>query len=115
MCGCSGGGGRNAFWRTFLIGDGGGDFRGRFGAGGMWYLDLGGDFVTVVVEVELGDLELGVKAILRLVWGCLRGKIYFLLWLSPMLVEGKMPNVDGCLFAIVMWAEFLRLFFFFNG
>ena len=44
MCGCSGGGGRSAFWRTFLNGDGGGDFRGRFGAGGMWYLRLGWRF-----------------------------------------------------------------------
>ena len=45
---------------------------------GCGIFDLGGDFRTVVVEVELGDLELGVKAILRLVWGCFRGRIYFL-------------------------------------
>ena len=37
--------------------------------------DLGGDFVAVVVEMEVEDLELEVEAVARLVLGCLNGRM----------------------------------------
>ena len=50
-----------------------------------------------------------MKAVVRLVWGCLNGKMYFL---CLMLVEGKMSNVGGRLIGMMMWADFLRLLLF---
>ena len=35
-------------------------------------LNLGRDFVALVVEVDVKDIELEVKAIVRLIWGCSR-------------------------------------------
>ena len=55
LCGGSGGCGSSVFSRTFLVGDRGGVFRGGLVEGGIF--KLGGEFVAVVVEVEVGDLE----------------------------------------------------------
>ena len=55
LCGGSGGCGSSVFWRTFLVGDRGGVFRGRLVEGGI--CKLGGEFVAVAVEVEVVDLE----------------------------------------------------------
>ena len=40
-------------------------------------LDFGGDFVAEVVEMEVDDLELDVGAVVRLVWNCANGELYF--------------------------------------
>ena len=50
-----------------------------------------------------------MKDDVRLVWGCLNGKMYFLYLMS---VEGKMSNVGGRLIGMMMWADFLRLLLF---
>ena len=41
-----------------------------FGLAGGSIFNLDGDFVAVMVEVEVEDLKLVVKAFVRLVWGC---------------------------------------------
>ena len=51
--------------------------------GGFWLVgggifDFGGCFAVVVVEMEVYDLELEVGAIVRLVWVCVNGELYFL-------------------------------------
>ena len=43
-----------------------------FGLVGDDILNLGRDFVALVVEVDVEDIELEVKAIVRLIWGCSR-------------------------------------------
>ena len=78
-------------------------------------LDLGGGFVTVVVEMEVDNLESGVRAVVRLVWNCLDGRLYFLWCLNQKSLEGKMSSDGGRLFGIVMRADFLKEFFFFDG
>ena len=85
----------------------------RLVGGDIFSLDE--DFEEVVVEVEVEDLELVVKALVRLVCGCLNSRIYFLWRLSLMSVERKISNVGGRLFSIVMWADFSRLLLFLNG
>ena len=49
-----------------------------FGLVGGDIIDLGGIFVAVVVEIEVHHLELEVGVVVRLVWGCLNGRLYFL-------------------------------------
>ena len=49
-----------------------------FGLVGGDIFNLYGDFVAKVVEVEVEDLELVVKAVVRLVWDCLNGRMYLL-------------------------------------
>ena len=44
--------------------------------------DFGGGFVVVVVEMELSDLELEVGDVVRIVWYCVNGELYFLWHLS---------------------------------
>ena len=104
FCTCSGGGGNDggssgrgnvSFWKTFFVSDGGGDgvFRGEFWAGGRWYqytdiLDLGEDFVAMVEEKEVYDVELEIGVVVRLVWYCLNRRLYFLWHLSRMSLEG---------------------------
>ena len=56
---------------------------------------LGGNFVAVVLEVGLVDLELVMKAVVRVVKDCKSGRTYFLYCLNLMLVEGKMSDVGG--------------------
>ena len=38
-------------------------------------------FGLVVVEVEVKDLKVVVKAVVRLVWGCLSGRMYLFIYL----------------------------------
>ena len=45
-------------------------FRVSFGLVGGGIFNLSGGFVVLVVEVRLEDLELVVKAVVRLIWGC---------------------------------------------
>ena len=49
-----------------------------FGLLGGDIFDLGGDFVAMLVEMEVDDLELEVGVVARLVWGCLNERLYFL-------------------------------------
>ena len=49
-----------------------------FGLVGGDILDLGRGFVAVVVEMEVNDWESEVGAVVRLVWNCLNGRLYFL-------------------------------------
>ena len=51
-------------------------FRGGFWTDWMWYFRLGWGFCDGGVKVEEEDLELVVKAVVRLVWGCLNESMY---------------------------------------
>ena len=76
---------------------------------------LGGDFVAVVMEVEVDDLELEVGVVIRLVWGCLNGRLYFFWRLSRMSMEGKKSNVGECPVGMVMREDFLMELFFIDA
>ena len=78
-------------------------------------LDLSEGFIALVVEMEVDDLELEVRAVVRLIWGCLNLRLYFLWRLSRMCLESKMSKVDGRPFGMVMRADFLMEFFFSDG
>ena len=67
LCGGSGGGRSYVNQGIFLVCGRSGVFRSDFLVVGGWYLRIGGDFVAVVVEVELEDLELVMKAFVGLV------------------------------------------------
>ena len=73
------------------------------------------DFFLVVVKMEMEDLELELGTVVRLVWGFLNEKIYFLWHLSWMSVEGKMSNVSGHSFGMVIQVDFLIKLFFLDG
>ena len=49
-----------------------------FGLLGGDIFDLARDFVAMLVEMEVDDLELKVGVVARLVWGCLNERLYFL-------------------------------------
>ena len=49
--------------------------------------DLDGDFMVALVEVNVEHLELGMEDAVRLVWGCLSWRMYFLWRLSLMSVD----------------------------
>ena len=53
-----------------------------FGLVGGDIFDLGESFVAVVVEMEVDDFESEVGIVVRLVWSCLNGRLYFLWHLS---------------------------------
>ena len=76
---------------------------------------FGGGFVAVVLEMVVDDLKLEVGAFVRLVWSCVNGDLYLLWRLTQKALEGKMSNVGGHPFAIVMWADSLMEFFLFDG
>ena len=78
-------------------------------------LDLSGGLIALVVEMEEDDLVLEVGAVVRLIWGCLNWRLYFLWSLSRMSLESKMSKVGWHPFGMVMWADFLMEFFFFDG
>ena len=86
-----------------------------FGLVGGDILDLGDGFVAVVVEREIDDLESEVGAVVRLVWNCLNGRLHFLWCLSHKSLGGKMLNNGGRPFGMVIRADFLKEFFFFDG
>ena len=86
-----------------------------FGLVGGDILDLSGGFIALVVEMEVDDLELEAGAVVRLIWGCLNWRLYFLWRLSQMSLKSKMSTVGGHPFGLVMWADFLMEFFFFDG
>ena len=76
---------------------------------------FGGGFVAVVLEMVVDDLKLEVGAFVRLVWSCVNGDLYLLWRLTQKALEGKMSNVGGHPFAIVMRADSLMEFFLFVG
>ena len=76
---------------------------------------FGGGFVAVVLEMVVDDLKLEVGAFVRLVWSCVNGDLYLLWRLTQKALEGKMSNVGGHPFAIVMRADSLMEFFLFDG
>ena len=76
---------------------------------------FGGGFVAVVLEMVVDDLKLEVGAFVRLVWSCVNGDLYLLWRLTQKTLEGKMSNVGGHPFAIVMRADSLMEFFLFDG
>ena len=86
-----------------------------FGLVGGDLFDFGGDFVAVVGEMEVDDLELEVGAVVRVVWSCVNGELYFLWRLARISLEGKMFNAGEHPFGMVMQADFLMEFFFFDG
>ena len=78
-------------------------------------LDLSGGFIALVVEMEVDDLELKVGVVFRLIWGCLNWRLYYLWGLNRMSLESKMSKVGGRPFGmVIMWADFLMEFFFFD-
>ena len=85
----------------------------RFGLMGG---DVGG-FGAVVVEMEVDDLELEVevRAVIRLVWSSVNGRLYFLWRLIRMSLKGKISNNGGGPFCMVIWADPLMEFFFLDG
>ena len=78
-------------------------------------MTLVGGFVAVVVEMVVGDLKLEVEAIVKIVWSCVNGKLYCLWRLRRKSLEGKISNVGGRLFGVVMPADSLMEFFLFAG
>ena len=72
-------------------------------------LNFGRGFVAVVAVVEtvVGDSKLEVVAVVRIVWSCVNGEMYSLWGLSRNSLEGKMSNVGGRLFGVVMRADSL--------
>ena len=52
------------------------------------------------------DLELEVGAAVRLVWDFLNERMYFWWHLSQMSLAGKVSNVGGRPFGMMMWADF---------
>ena len=73
-----------------------------FGLLGGDIFDFGGFFIVVVVEMDVDHLELEIKAVVRLVWSCVNEKLYFLCHLRQMSLEGKVSNVGGCPFGMMM-------------
>ena len=78
-----------------------------FGLVGVDIFDLGGDFIVEVVEIEMEALKLEVGAVVRLVWDSLNERMYFLWCLSRMSLAGKISNVGGHPFGMVM-QDFFR-------
>ena len=72
-------------------------------------LNFGRGFVAVVAVVDtvVGDSKLEVVAVVRIVWSCVNGELYTLWRLSRKSLEGKMSNVGGRLFGVVMRADSL--------
>ena len=62
--------------------------------------------------MEVDDLELEVGAVVRVVWSCVNGELYFLCRLSRMSLERKMSNAGGRSFGIVMREDSFMEFFF---
>ena len=67
------------------------------------FFDLDGGFAAVVVEMEVDDLELEVGVIVRLFWGFLNRRLYFLWCLSRMFPEGKMSHITEFPFGMVIF------------
>ena len=72
-------------------------------------LKLGGNFVAMVVKVEVKDLELVIKAVVRLVWGYLGRRIYFMWRLNLMLMENFQRQRASLRYSYA--CRFLRLLF----
>ena len=66
---------------------------------------LGGVFLVEVVE----GVELVVGCVVRLVLWCANGRGYFLCCFNLMSVEMNGLSVGGCLFGMVIWADFVLL------
>ena len=66
---------------------------------------LGGVFLVEVVE----GVELVVGCVVRLVLWCANGRGYFLCRFSLMLGEMNALSVGGCLFGMVIWADYYLL------
>ena len=65
--------------------------------------------------MDMDDLEMEVEvgAVGRLVWSCVNVRLCFLWRLSRMCLEGKMSNVGGRPYGMVLWADSLIEFLFF--
>ena len=83
-----------------------------FGLVGGDILNLSGGFIVLVVEMVVDDLELDEGEQL---WGCLNWRLNFLWRLSRMFLESEMSKIGGRPFGMVMRADFLMEFFFFDG
>ena len=62
----------------------------------------GGGFNVVILEMGVDDLKLEVGVVVRLVWGCLNGRLYFLWRLSRMSLEEEISNFGGHPFGMVI-------------
>ena len=72
-------------------------------------LNFGGSFVVVVVVVEtvVGGSKLEVVPVVRINWSCVNGELHYMWRLSRKSLEGKMSNVCGHLFGMVIWKDSL--------
>ena len=77
-----------------------------FGLMGGDIFDLSGGFIVVVLEMGVDDLKLEVGVVVRLVWGCLNGRLYFLWRLSRISLEEKISNFGGHPFGMVIMKIF---------
>ena len=70
-------------------------------------LNFSGWFVAMMVETVVGDSKLEVVAVVRIVWSCVNGELYYLWRLSRKSLEGKMGvfSVGGCLFGVCWWVS----------
>lgn len=72
------------------------------------FFDLDGGFAAVVMEVddlemEVDDLELEGGVIVRLFWGFLNRRLYFLWCLSRMFLEEKISHITERPFGMVIF------------
>ena len=84
-----------------------------FGVAEVDIFDMGRVFVAVVVEMVVDHLMLEVGYVVRLIWGCLNGRLHFLWHLNQMVLEGKISNVCGRSFGMMMGEIFSWSSFFF--
>ena len=98
-----------------FVSDRGGVCRGGCGLVGGDIFDFSRGFVAMVVEMVVGDLNLEIGAVVRTVWSCVNGELYFLWCLSQKSLEVKMSNVGGDPFVVVMREDSLIKFLLFDG
>ena len=63
--------------------------------------------LLLLVETVVGGSKLEVVTIVRIFWSCVNGELYSLWCLSRKSLEGKMSNVGGHLFGLMMQADSL--------
>ena len=76
--------------------------------------DLDQTFV-VLVEIKVDDLELEEGVVVRLVWGCMNGRLCFLWCLSWMSLAEKISSIGGRFFGIVIREDLFMELFLLDG
>ena len=100
----NGGGGSGVFGRMFLVVMEVECLEMKLLRGGIF--DLDGNFGVLGMELEVKNFELVVKVVVKLSWGCLSERMYFL-WSSS--------HFGGHLLVMVMRKDFSRFLFFLDS